>query len=87
MSIRRYATAPPPSEKARSSTQPLVLIGLAGAMGAAFAYQFVLRTPDGAPVAAAAVKQPTPTISALDKDKFIDFKLKKIEPYNHNTDK
>ncbi|KAG8992711.1 NADH-cytochrome b5 reductase [Tulasnella sp. JGI-2019a] len=82
MNIRRFATAPP-SGKAQSSTQPLVLIGLAGAMGAAFAYQFVLRTPEGAPVAAKA----KPTISALDKDKFIDFKLKKVEPYNHNTDK
>ncbi|KAG9032712.1 NADH-cytochrome b5 reductase, partial [Tulasnella sp. JGI-2019a] len=78
MNIRRFATASP-GGKAQGNSQPLVLVGLAGAIGA-YAYQFMSQE---VPVTAKA----KPTISALDKDKFIDFKLKKVEPYNHNTDK
>lgn len=86
MNLRRYTTAAPGGgPKPKSGTDPLVWIGIAGAIGAGFAYTFVLRKPDGAP--AAVLSKPVPTISALDKDKFVDFKLKKVEPYNHNTSK
>lgn len=85
MNIRRYATAP--GQNSMGSTQSLVLVGLAGAMGVAAAYAFVLKQPSEVGKTPAAAQVQKPTVSAFDKDKFVDFKLKKIESYNHNTAK
>ncbi|KAI0686825.1 ferredoxin reductase-like C-terminal NADP-linked domain-containing protein [Cytidiella melzeri] len=74
---RRYATAPPPP--AKSSNLPLYLSG-AGVAGLA-AYIYIDRY--GPEVTPKKVQEKSP----LDPDNFVDFKLKKIEPYNHNTAK
>jgi len=83
MNLRRYATAAP-GEKADGGGQPLALVALAGALGIGAA-AFVLRKPTD--LAAGQAVAQKPTVSALDKDKFVDFKLKSVEPYNHNTNK
>ncbi|KDQ18155.1 hypothetical protein BOTBODRAFT_29492 [Botryobasidium botryosum FD-172 SS1] len=74
---RAYSTTPAP----KSSNTPLYL-GLAGVAGlAGYAYlQF-------AGPAAQPLKPAVPLTSALDKDNFVEFPLKKIEEYNHNTAK
>ncbi|KAI0348190.1 ferredoxin reductase-like C-terminal NADP-linked domain-containing protein [Trametopsis cervina] len=74
---RRYATAPPPA--AKSSNLPLILIG-GGVVGIS-AYIYLDRTAPT--VAPKKVQEKSP----LDPDNFVDFKLKKVEPYNHNTAK
>jgi cytochrome-b5 reductase len=73
-SARRYSTAPPVS--AKSSNLPL-LLGVGGLLGlGAYIY---------ADKAGAAPKKPL--VSALDKDNFKEFPVKRVEPYNHNTAK
>ncbi|KAI0801561.1 cytochrome-b5 reductase [Fomes fomentarius] len=78
VNARRYSTAP--SSPAKSSNLPYWLIG-AGTAGLA-GYLYLDRSSSPAPV--------KPTISdkpALDPQNFLDFKLKKVEPYNYNTAK
>ncbi|KAL7284920.1 hypothetical protein ACG7TL_000008 [Trametes sanguinea] len=77
---RRYSTAPPAGQK--SSNLPYYLLG-AGISGLA-GYIYLDRSgkADAAPV-----KPKVSDKSALDPQNFVDFKLKKVEPYNHNTAK
>ncbi|KAJ3479103.1 hypothetical protein NLI96_g9288 [Meripilus lineatus] len=75
-SARRYATVP----EAKSSNLPLFLGG-AGVVGlASYVY---LEYSDKPPVAVKKVQEKSP----FDPENFVDFKLKKIEDYNHNTSK
>jgi len=77
---RRYTTAPPPAQK--SSNLPL-LLGGAGVAGLA-AYVYLERSgPKDLKTVAKKVQEKSP----LDPDNFVDFTLKKVEPYNHNTAK
>jgi len=80
---RRYATAPAEAPKKSSSTALyLTLTGVAG-LGA---YAYFFR--GGATSTSTAVqKKPPQEKSPLDPENFVDFKLKKVEPYNHNTAK
>ncbi|KAL0951893.1 hypothetical protein HGRIS_008550 [Hohenbuehelia grisea] len=71
--VRRYATAAAPQ---KPSNLPFYLLG-AGTAGAA-GYYYLSATEK------AVVKQEK---SPLDPENFKDFKLKRIEPYNHNTAK
>ena len=48
------------------------------------AYAFYFR---GGSTSATVQKKPPQEKSPLDPEKFIDFKLKKVEQYNHNTSK
>ncbi|KAG8927553.1 NADH-cytochrome b5 reductase [Tulasnella sp. 418] len=73
LGARRYSTTAPP--KASSNTG--LCFGLAGVLGlAAYVYMEFKPAPPTVPLT-----------SALDKDKWQDFKLKSIEHYNHNTAK
>ncbi|KAI0328431.1 cytochrome-b5 reductase [Cubamyces sp. BRFM 1775] len=78
-SARRYSTAPPPAQK--SSNLPYALIGGGIAGLATYIYLERSNTP------AEPFKPKISDQSALDPKNFVDFKLKKIEPYNHNTAK
>ncbi|RPD54450.1 cytochrome-b5 reductase [Lentinus tigrinus ALCF2SS1-7] len=75
---RRYSTAP---SAGKSSNLPYVLIG-AGTAGLA-GYLYL----NGSEKAQAAAKPKISDKSPLDPQNFVDFKLKKVEPYNHNTAK
>lgn len=75
-SARRYSTVPPPS--AKSSNLPL-LLGVGGLLGIG-AYIYADR-------AEVKTKPKAPLVSALNKDQFKEFAVKKVEPYNHNTAK
>ncbi|KLO16146.1 cytochrome-b5 reductase [Schizopora paradoxa] len=78
---RRFATeASAPKKSSSNAALYLTLTGIAG-LGA---YTYYFR--GGAP-AATVQKKPPQEKSPLDPEKFIDFKLKKVEPYNHNTSK
>ncbi|CAL1693867.1 unnamed protein product [Somion occarium] len=72
---RRYSTTP---ETKKASNIPLYLGGV-GVVGLA-AYLYLEK---GAPAAVKKVQEKSP----LDPDRFVNFKLKKVEPYNHNTAK
>ncbi|KAI0076826.1 cytochrome-b5 reductase [Panus rudis PR-1116 ss-1] len=71
---RRYSTAP---EAKKSSNLPLYLGGAVG-LGA-----YLYLEKGQGPKVAKKVQEKSP----LDPEKFVDFKLKKVEPYNHNTAK
>ncbi|KAI0829133.1 ferredoxin reductase-like C-terminal NADP-linked domain-containing protein [Trametes gibbosa] len=73
---RRYSTAPS-AGNGKSSNLPYYLLG-AGVTGLA-TYIYIDRT------APAPAKPHISDKSALDPQNFLDFKLKKVEPYNHNT--
>ncbi|KAH9854521.1 cytochrome-b5 reductase [Lenzites betulinus] len=75
---RRYSTTP--SAGSKSSNLPFYLLG-AGVAGLA-GYVYLDRSGS---VAAAPAKPKISDKSALDPQNFVDFKLKKIEPYNYNT--
>ncbi|KZS93256.1 cytochrome-b5 reductase [Sistotremastrum niveocremeum HHB9708] len=72
---RRYATSAPASS---GSNWAIYLAG-AGAAGLG-AYVYLGQTPE-------TPKKPIQEKSPLDPKNFVDFKLKKVEPYNHNTAK
>ena len=75
-SARRYSTTP---TQAKDSNLGLYLIG-AGAVGlGAYAYLNTLAPT----VKAVKLKETSP----LDPSNFVDFELKKVERYNHNTAK
>lgn len=74
---RRYASSAAAGAK-KSSSLPLYFLG-AGAFGMAGYWYLDYQTK-----ASAKLKQEK---SPLDPENFLDFKLKKIEPYNHNTSK
>ncbi|KAI0688573.1 cytochrome-b5 reductase [Cerioporus squamosus] len=76
---RRYSTAPAGKS---SSNLPFILLGAGTAGLAGYIY---LNRSEGAQAAAA--KPKISDKSALDPQNFLDFKLKKVEPYNHNTAK
>lgn len=90
-SVRGYATAPP------SGSSGLNAFGLAaGAAGiAGIGYWAYLGGFDDAPGAQKAseaaqkaknvAQGATGLAGALSKDKFIDFKLKEVKPYNHDS--
>lgn len=69
---RRFASTTPLE---KSSKLPAILLGT-GLVGASLYYFLEQRTP---------VPKPTPARSALDPQNYKNFKLKKINPYNHNT--
>ncbi|KAF8203895.1 cytochrome-b5 reductase [Pholiota molesta] len=71
-SSRSYATATPAAAK---SKQPLVLLALGITSGAGYLYLDRTAPPP----------KPKQEKSPLDPQNFIDFKLKKVVPYNHNT--
>ncbi|CAA7265856.1 unnamed protein product [Cyclocybe aegerita] len=68
---RRYSTAP---AQKKSSSLPFVFLGVGVASAAAYWY-----------IDSQAPPKPKQEKSPLDPEKFIDFKLKKIVPYNHNS--
>ncbi|KAJ1302652.1 hypothetical protein OPQ81_002969 [Rhizoctonia solani] len=73
-SARRYSTVP--HAPAKSSNLPL-LLGVGGLLGiGAYIYADKIQA-----------KPKKPLVSALDKDNFKEFSVKKVEPYNHNTAK
>ncbi|KAI0640343.1 ferredoxin reductase-like C-terminal NADP-linked domain-containing protein [Trametes polyzona] len=76
-SARRYSTAPSAARKSSNLPYYLLVGGVSGLAG----YVYLNR----------ANKEPVkPKISdksPLDPKNFVDFKLKKVEPYNHNTAK
>ncbi|KAF8652883.1 hypothetical protein AX16_004104 [Volvariella volvacea WC 439] len=74
---RRYATSAAGSAPKRSSNLPFYLLG-AGAAGMG-AYWYLDYNQKHA--------VPPQTKSPFDPEQFIDFKLKKVVPYNHNTSK
>lgn len=81
---RRYATEAPKKD----SKLPLYL-GVAGCAGLG-AYIYIDRYSSWSTSAlkekdAAAAEKPKEEKSPLDPKEFIDFKLKKVQPYNHNT--
>ncbi|EJD03498.1 cytochrome-b5 reductase [Fomitiporia mediterranea MF3/22] len=77
---RRYATAPESPVKSQSNWA--LYVAGAGAAGlAGYAY---LQTSEKATSTKQVPKQEK---SPLDPSNFVDFKLKKVEPYNHNTSK
>ncbi|KAB5594574.1 Methylcrotonoyl-CoA carboxylase subunit alpha [Ceratobasidium theobromae] len=73
-SVRRYSTAPPAG--AKSSNLPL-LLGIGGLLGLG-AYVYADK---------AGPKPAKALVSALDKDNFKEFTVKRVDPYNHNTAK
>ncbi|EUC67033.1 NADH-cytochrome b5 reductase [Rhizoctonia solani AG-3 Rhs1AP] len=73
-SARRYSTAP--AAPAKSSNLPL-LLGVGGLLGIG---TYIYADKQEA-------KPKAPLVSALDKDNFKEFAVKKVEPYNHNTAK
>lgn len=75
-SARRYSTAP---TKAKDSNLGLYLIGAGTAGLGAYAYLNSL-TPS---VQAVKLKETSP----LDPSNFVDFELKRVDHYNHNTAK
>ncbi|KAI0352185.1 ferredoxin reductase-like C-terminal NADP-linked domain-containing protein [Trametes cingulata] len=74
---RRYSTAPPAG--AKSSNLPYYLLG--GGIAGLAGYIYLDRSGK------APAKPKISDKSPLDPQNFVDFKLKKIEPYNHNTAK
>ncbi|KAF9011168.1 cytochrome-b5 reductase [Cyathus striatus] len=74
-SPRRFASTAPPA-KSTSSNLPLYFLGAGVATLGGYYYLTANEKPE--------VKQEK---SPLDPEKFIDFKLKKVVPYNHNTAK
>ncbi|TFK17691.1 cytochrome-b5 reductase [Coprinopsis marcescibilis] len=71
---RRYSTAPEAAKK--SSNLPFYLLGVGVAGAAGYAYiEFSQRNA------------PKQEKSPLDPENFVNFKLKKVIPYNHNTSK
>ncbi|KAG6838481.1 hypothetical protein H0H93_006781, partial [Arthromyces matolae] len=70
---RRYASTTPAAPKKASNT-PLYFIG-AGIVGLA-GYLYIEKAGN---------RQPIQEKSPFDPQNFVDFKLKKIVPYNHNT--
>ncbi|OCB86190.1 cysteine proteinase [Sanghuangporus baumii] len=77
---RRYATGPESASAKAKSNWGLYLAaaGLAGIGG----YTFLQRNDQ-----ATAVQKPKQERSPFDPNNFVEFKLKKVEPYNHNTSK
>ncbi|KAH9905530.1 ferredoxin reductase-like C-terminal NADP-linked domain-containing protein [Epithele typhae] len=75
---RRYSTAPASAPK---SNLPLFLAG--GGVVAVAGYFYL----NGSSQPAALAKPKISDKSALDPQNFVDFKLKAVEPYNHNTAK
>jgi len=72
--VRRYSTSP-----ASASSNLAPWLTLVGSVGVGVSAYLLLRE-DG-------FKKPKQEKSPLDPDNFVDFKLKKVEPYNHNTAK
>ncbi len=84
-SARQFSTPTPgPTKPSSSSNLPLYLGG-AGVVGlATYVYLGGSAVPFSTTSAAPAAK-PKPEKSALDPERFLDLKLKAVEPYNHNT--
>ena len=80
--VRHFTTSTGGPTKPSSSNVPFYLGG-AGLAGLA-AYVFLSRA--GAPFSSShAPPEPKQATSALDPERFLDLKLKAVEPYNHNT--
>ncbi|TCD63770.1 NADH-cytochrome b5 reductase [Steccherinum ochraceum] len=75
--VRRYSTAP---EAKKSSNLPFYLGG-AGLVGLATYIYLDSSDKKAAPVVPKRVQEKSP----LDPQNFVDFKLKRVEPYNHNS--
>ncbi|KII93272.1 hypothetical protein PLICRDRAFT_171052 [Plicaturopsis crispa FD-325 SS-3] len=75
---RRFATAPPSAAPKKSSNAPLYLIG--GGFAGVGAYLYLDKNGI---LATKKVQEKSP----LDPKEFLDFKLKAVEKYNHNTSK
>ena len=83
-SSRQLSTSTPGPTKKSSSNLPLYFGG-AGIVGlATYVYLGGSAAPFSTASATPAAK-PKPEKSALDPGRFLDLKLKAIEPYNHNT--
>ncbi|KAI0652782.1 cytochrome-b5 reductase [Trametes meyenii] len=79
-SARRYSTAPEAGSKSSSSLAYYLLGGgIAGLAG----YIYLDRSGKASATAKPKISDKSP----LDPQNFVDFKLKKIEPYNYNTAK
>ena len=78
--VRHFSTAGGPT-KPSSSNLPFYLGGV-GLTGLA-AYLYLGGSP--APFTTSSKPKPKQEKSALDPERFLDLKLKSIEPYNHNT--
>jgi cytochrome-b5 reductase len=83
-SARQFSTPTPEPTKKSSSNLPFYLGG-AGLVGlATYVYIGGSALPFSTAFTTPAAK-PKPEKSALDPERFLDLKLKAIEPYNHNT--
>ena len=83
-SARQFSTSTPGPTKSSSSNLPLYFGG-AGLVGlGAYVYLGGSAAPFSTTSTAPATK-PKPEKSALDPERFLDLKLKAVEPYNHNT--
>ncbi|KDQ51129.1 hypothetical protein JAAARDRAFT_41396 [Jaapia argillacea MUCL 33604] len=78
---RRFASTSPPAGPAKPSNLPYLLLG-SGVAGIA---TYIYLEKNG--VGSKKVEEKKQEKSPLDPQNFVDFKLKKIEPYNHNTAK
>lgn len=84
-SARQFSTPAPGPPKQSSSNLPLYLGG-AGAVGlATYVYLGGSAAPFSTTPATTPAAKPRPEKSALDPERFLDLKLKAVEPYNHNT--
>lgn len=79
-STRRYASTTPEPAKKSSSNLGIYFAG-AGVIGLG-AYAYIRRSELTAKMAT-----PIQEKSPFDPTAFVNFKLKKVEPYNHNTAK
>ena len=83
-SARQFSTSTPGPTKTSSSNLPLYFGG-AGLVGlGAYVYLGGSAAPFST-TSTAPAKKPKPAKSALDPERFLDLKLKAVEPYNHNT--
>ncbi|EMD30879.1 hypothetical protein CERSUDRAFT_120279 [Gelatoporia subvermispora B] len=81
---RRYNSTTPPKPAAKSSNLPL---WLGGAGIAGLSIYLYLDKGAGAQKAEQKSEPAAPKKDALDPKNFVDFELKKVEPYNYNTAK
>jgi len=84
-SSRQFSTSTPGPTQKSSSNLPFFLGG-AGIVGlATYVYLGGSAVPFSTTSATTPAAKPKPEKSALDPERFLDLKLKAVEPYNHNT--
>ncbi|KAI9459674.1 hypothetical protein BJY52DRAFT_1186290 [Lactarius psammicola] len=86
-SVRQFSTPTPGPTKPSSSSSNLPLyLGGAGVVGlATYVYLGGSAAPFSTTFRSTRCESRDPEKSALDPERFLDLKLKAVEPYNHNT--